>query len=208
MTGFDFAFALFTLVLGLAVGENVSGFARVMRLHARARAGKADGVRVGWLTPLLAVLVLLNQITLWHQGYAVRNGLPFSYLTLLIILAIVVAHYLFSSLVWPEDPAEWPDFDAYYEQHNRLILSGLLIINIAVMLTAQPYAPGPTAAQEAAMGSEANFIASIALLSAFVLMLALIFVKSRVLNALLLVLVIAAILGGAITIAMLGLTPV
>src|SRR5688500_18814463 len=126
MTGFDFAFALFSLVLGLALAENIGGFARAMRLAARARAGKAHGVRIGFLTPLLAVLVTMSQLSLWHQGYAVRNGLPFSYLTLLAIVAVVGTYYLFSSLVWPHDPQEWPDFDEHYDQHNRLILSGIL----------------------------------------------------------------------------------
>ena len=57
MTGFDFVFALFSLVLGLAVAEVLGGLATVMKLHARARAGKAQDVRIGWLTPLLAILI-------------------------------------------------------------------------------------------------------------------------------------------------------
>jgi hypothetical protein len=208
MTGFDFAFALFSLVLGLALAENIGGFARAMRLAARARAGKAHGVRIGLLTPLLAVLVTMSQLSLWHQGYAVRNGLPFSYLTLLAIAAVVGTYYLFSSLVWPNDPAEWPDFDEHYDQHNRLILSGILAINVGVTIAIDPYAPPNTPEQIAIIEAGGLELAGYAMIAALLLTMALIFVKNRLLNVIGLTLVIACILTGAASIALNGLTPV
>jgi len=208
MTGFDFAFALFSLVLGLALAENIGGFARAMRLAARARAGKGPGVRIGFLTPLLAVLITMSQLSLWHQGYAVRNGLPFSYLTLLAIVAVVGTYYLFSSLVWPHDPEEWPDFDEYYDQHNRLILSGVLAINVFVTVAIDPYTSPNTAAQEAIIEAGGLDLAGIAMITALLLIIALIFVKNRRLNVIGLTLVILSILTGASSIALNGLTPV
>lgn len=208
MTGFDFAFALFSLVLGLALAENIGGFARAMRLAAAARAGKAHGIRIGFLTPLLAILVTMSQLSLWHQGYAVRNGLPFSYLTLLAIVAVVGTYYLFSSLVWPQDPGEWPDFDDYYDQHNRLILSGILAINVGVTIGIDPYTPANTPAQDAIIEAGGLELAGYAMILTLLLTVILIFVKNRLLNGIGLALIIAAILTGASSIALNGLTPV
>lgn len=55
MTGFDLVFAVYGLLLGLAVAEVLGGFARALKLK---RATKA--VRIGWLTPLLGTLVIFD----------------------------------------------------------------------------------------------------------------------------------------------------
>ncbi len=89
MTGFEFAFALFSLLLGLSVAEILGGFAGMMKLHARERAGIATGVHTGLLVPLLAALVLLNQLSFWMTAYSVREALPFTYLTLFGTLVVV-----------------------------------------------------------------------------------------------------------------------
>ena len=51
MSGFDLVFALFGLVLGLAITEVLGGFSRVMKMRGT--------VHVGWLVPLLGLLVLI-----------------------------------------------------------------------------------------------------------------------------------------------------
>lgn len=211
MTGFDFVFALFSLVLGLAVAEVLGGFARVMRLHARARAGLGQDVRVGWLTPLLAVLVTLNQLSFWMYGFAVRETLPFGYLTLLGVLVIVGAYYLFSSLVFPEAPEDWPDFDLYYDQHNRFILGGMSIINLIVQVILPAFSSASRAAQLRAMDAATSPLVWAAILASMVflvLMPVLIWVRGRRLNAVLLVVLIALDIGMAVLLALAGLKPV
>lgn len=196
MTGFDFIFALFSLVLGLAVAEVLGGFATVMKLHARARAGKARDVRVGWLTPLLAALVTTNQLSFWMFAYGVRETLPFSYLTLLCVLVVVGAYYLFSALVFPDDPAEWPDFDLWYDQNNRFILIGMAAINIVMHIVSNLYRPAPTAAQQAVWETMGGTLI-VFVLAAYVelaALIALVFVKGRRANVVLLVVAIAVML--------------
>ncbi|MBN2971433.1 hypothetical protein JW805_05300 [Roseomonas aeriglobus] len=188
MTGFDFVFALFSLVLGLAVAEVLGGFANVMKLHAAARAGKARDVRVGWLVPLLGVLVTTNQLSFWIFAYGVRETLPFSYITLLGVLVVVGAYYLFSALIFPDDPADWPDFDLWYDQNNRFILGGLFAINLVMHIVSARYRPPPTAAQlaqRAAMGDVVWLLVAGAFIELLVLVV-LVFVKGRRLNAALL----------------------
>ena len=99
MSGLDFLFALFSLLLGLAMAEVLGGFARVMKLHARARAGRGRDVRVGLLVPLMAGFVLLGQLSCWTIMFQVRAQLPFNYVALVGVTLIVGTYYLFASVV-------------------------------------------------------------------------------------------------------------
>ena len=207
MTGFDFVFALFSLVLGLAAVEVLGGLAGVMKLHARARAGKARDVRVGWLTPLLAILILLNQLSVLMYAHGVRETMPFGYLTLVGVLVIVGAYYLFSAIVFPDDPGEWPDFDLWYDQNNRLILSGILAINLVMQLVSARLRPPPSTEQAALIASDGPML--LALVASFwlqmILLAVLIFAKGRRLNAILLATVILLTLGQAVGVNIIGM---
>lgn len=208
MSGFDFVFALFSLVLGLAVAEVLGGFANVMKLHAAARAGRARDVRVGWLVPLLAILVTLNQLSFWIFAFGVRNTLPFSYLTLLFVLVIVGAYYLFSAVVFPDDPEEWPDFDLWYDQNNRFILVGMAAINLVMHVATAAFRPVPKAGAPAPIEAAPGILWVLAgVWLAWILMVVLIFVKRRWLNIALLIAVIALNIAGAVWAAAVGLLP-
>jgi hypothetical protein len=202
VTGFDFLFALFSLLLGLAMAEILGGFARVLKMHARARAGLGKDARIGWLVPLLALFVLLSQLTFWNMAFAMRDGLPLNYVTLVGLTVVVGGYYLLSSLVWPDVPAEWPDFDLYYDQHNRTILIGNLVLSVAAAVAgnvfAKPASSAPIADTPLVIG------AVIALYVALALNLALIFVRGRRLNAALLGVLIAMQLGGSVVLVAAG----
>jgi hypothetical protein len=205
MTGFDFAFALFSLLLGLSVAEILGGFAGMMKLHARERAGFSTGVRTGRLVPLLALLVLLNQLSFWMIAYSVRETLPFSYLTLLGTLVVVGGYYLFAVLVFPDSVELWPDFDAYYDQHNRFILAGMFLLNFAGAVVGNLYHPRVTAAQQAVRDGPIGDFAALAVFAGLILLLVLIFARGRRLNAILLALVVAMNLAGSILVVAAGL---
>ena len=111
MSAFDLVFTMFGLVLGLAVTEVLAGFGRVLKMRTRAR--------VGWLTPLLGTLLLIDLSRFWTSAFAQRENVHANLLTLLVVLAFVGSYYLIATLVFPDDPAEWPDFDAYYDRHKR-----------------------------------------------------------------------------------------
>lgn len=160
--------------LGLAIAEVLGGFARVMRLHAEARAGRERTVRVGWLVPLLAVLVLFNQLQFWMTAFSVRDRVPLNFLTLLVVLVVVGGYYLFSALVFPEDPEKWPDFDTYYDLHNRFILTGMFVINIIVAGLGGVYRAPASARQIAARAGLAGDIAALGVFVGLALLLALI----------------------------------
>ena len=72
---FDYIFELFTLLISLAVSEMLMGFSRILKMRARRKAGvdpTAISVRVGWLVPLLGLLVGA-QLLAAARNYSVRS---------------------------------------------------------------------------------------------------------------------------------------
>jgi hypothetical protein len=202
MTPFEFVFAVFGLLLGLAVAEVLSGFARTIKLRRK--------VRIGWLTPLLGVLVILDLMTLWLTAWAMRDIVAANYLTLLAVLAMIGGYYLFATLIFPDEPAEWPDFDLWYDQHNRLVLGGMVVINLFLFGVSLVIAAVPEllATIEATARPRSSLPGGVDGLFAMVLaaggllhlplLIALIFVKSRRANIAMLALLIGFILLGAL----------
>ena len=129
MEGVDLLFQLFALLLGFSVAELLAGLARSWRIRAGAtRTGEAQ-IRIGWLVPLLASLVLIDQTHFWLTAHELKDYFVFDYATLLGILVIVGGYYVISTFVFPDHPAEWPDFDEYYLSTNRTVLAGMIAIN-------------------------------------------------------------------------------
>jgi hypothetical protein len=129
MTPFDFLFTLFGLVLGLAMAEAMGGF--VHFLKARTLPDKATAaLRVGWLTPMLTVIVTLDLITCWGLAWAVREHIPLNIVTMAIGTAFVAIYYIAAGLLWPEDPREWPNLDDWFDRKKRQIAVLILLANI------------------------------------------------------------------------------
>ena len=201
MSPFELVFALFGLLLGLAIAEVLGGFARVLKL--KRIGGAAAEVRIGWLTPLLGLLVILDQTSFWLTAYNLRDVIPANYAPLIVVLAIVGAYYLASTLIFPDDPAQWPDFDAHYDRQNRLVLCAMLAANLAVLVLAMALAAG--AAGKAVLHPAplphaplAALIGGATGLLTFLLLIALILVRSRRVNIALLAALIALNFAAAI----------
>lgn len=133
MSGFEFFFSLYGLVLGLSVVEIVSGFARLAR--------DRQGVRVGWLLPSLAVLMLLDLANFWMSAFLRLQDYKPSSGLLVIGLLISSLYYVAASAVFPRDFRAEPDFDAAYMRNRRLVLgimvmAGILAFEVLPSLTA------------------------------------------------------------------------
>ncbi len=143
MSEFDITFELFTLLLGLSMAEVLIGYSRAYKLRSRIRHGRlvpgdadANGVpqqvRIGWLVPLSAAVVLFHQATFWLFVYEMQGNVPLHLLSLVSVLVVIGWYYLISAALWPEEPEAWPDFDEYYMAHRRFIWLGVIAIAIIV----------------------------------------------------------------------------
>lgn len=125
MTSFEFAFSLFGLLLGLSVAEIMGGFARVLR-------GRT-AIRLGWLTPLLGLLLMIDLVTFWSNAWDMREAIPPSFGALMFGTVIACVYYLSASLVFPMAVSEWPDLDAYFLRHKAQVMAGVIAANLLVM---------------------------------------------------------------------------
>lgn len=196
MSPFDLVFALFSLLLGLAIAEVLGGFSRALKLKRGAKA-----VRIGWLTPLLGLVVILDLTSFWIVAFDMREQFQVEYLTLIAVLAIVGTYYLAASLIFPDDPEEWPDFDAHYDRQNRLVILGLLAANIGSWIGQIALLPAATGMEETALTPDET-VDAVAGLTILVLLIALIFVKGRRANVAILAALVALLAGSAVVEAM------
>ncbi len=123
MSSFEFIFSLFGLLLGFSLAEVLGGLVKTAKLKQK--------VRVGWLTPLLATFVLLDVLSFWVGAWSAREVVPMRYPTLVFGLAITGLYYMAASLVFPDSPEDWPDFDDYYLVHRRQVLIAVWLCNTA-----------------------------------------------------------------------------
>lgn len=128
MSGFEFIFSLFGLLLGLALAEGLGGLSRALKARHK--------VRIGWPTTLLALLVSCDVVTFWMFGWALRDAVTIRWPVLFAGFLITAIYYVSASLVFPDDPEEWHDLDGHFDLHRRKVLSGILICNIALFATA------------------------------------------------------------------------
>jgi hypothetical protein len=132
LEGFYFLTEAFVLLMGLAMAEVLRGFARVLKLRARKRAGieDADAVRIGWLTPLLGLFVIVDQSTFFLHMFTFRDGMPFNGGTVMGILLTIGWYYLIAAMTFPDEPQSWPDFDDWFWQQKRFVVGGVIGVNI------------------------------------------------------------------------------
>jgi hypothetical protein len=122
MSAAEFVFSLFGLLLGFSLVEVLSGLVKTLKLRGQ--------VRIGWLTPLLGLFVTVDLTSFWNVAWQVRDRMPVNFAILLLGLAIGGIYYFSASMVFPDKPEEWPDFDAWTAKHKRQVMSGVLAANV------------------------------------------------------------------------------
>ena len=121
MTAFEFVFPLFGLLVGLTYTEMLGGLARALK--------SSHHVRIGWLVPLLGVLVLINLTMFWYGAWQMRHlAIPTSS-TLLMTLLVGGTYYLAASLVFPNPEDDVPDLDEHFFRTRRKSLLAIAFCN-------------------------------------------------------------------------------
>jgi hypothetical protein len=125
MDTFSFVFSLFGLLMGLALAEVIGGFGTILEIRHR--------VRVGWLSPLLALLIAFDLTSFWMVAWQIREAIPVNFISLMVGLFIFGIYYLIAQLAFPDDIELWPDLDDYYWRHKRLLLGGMYTCNLVAL---------------------------------------------------------------------------
>jgi len=118
MSAFEFVFSLFGLLLGFSLVEVLGKLATSVKARPR--------IRLGWLTPLLSLFVLLDVTGFWSIVWDARDAIPASYGVLVVGLAITGLYYFAASLIFPTDLEAGLDLDRWYFDHKSTVLSIVL----------------------------------------------------------------------------------
>ena len=125
MDAFSFVFSLFGLLLGLALAEAIGGFGEALEMRHK--------IHIGWLTPLLALLITFDITSFWLIAWQNRSAVPINFIGLASGLIIFGIYYLIAQLAFPDDVEQWPDLDVYYFQHRRWLMGGMYVCNLLAM---------------------------------------------------------------------------
>ena len=136
MSGFEFIFSLFGLILGLALAEGLGGLAKALKASHR--------VRIGWPTALLGLFVSCDVVTFWMYGWSLRNLLPLSWPLLFGGFVVTAIYFVAASLVFPDDPEAWEDLNAHFDKHRRKVIGGVFLANVALLATVGVLAAWPS----------------------------------------------------------------
>ena len=120
MSAFEFAFSLFGLLLGFTLVEVLRGTADLLKARHKAR--------IGLLTPLLSLFVMLDVLSFWTDIWQLRDNIPVSYGALVFELLICGMYYTAASLIFPDDPAI-ADYDHHYFRNRRAVLGLIWLCN-------------------------------------------------------------------------------
>jgi hypothetical protein len=138
MSGFEFAFTLFGLLLGFSMVEVLGGFAKAVEARVRPAADRRAPLRLGWLTPLLGIYVMLDLTSFWLAAWVARDQLTVGGPVMLGGLVFAGSYYLAAHAVFPSDPAAHDALDGHYFRVRRSvfgILTALLAAQFAYWLS-------------------------------------------------------------------------
>ena len=122
MSEFEFVFPLFALLVGLSMAEMLSGLAFALK-------SKRD-INVGWLTPLLGTLILINLAMFWQGSWEMREGITATSSSLLLVLVVGGAYYLASSLTFPSWGSDVRDLDEHFMDIRKVALLAIAACNL------------------------------------------------------------------------------
>src|SRR5690606_4029436 len=130
MSAFEFFFSFYGLLLGLSLAVIATGAANTIQ-HRRK-------LRIGWLTPLLAVFVALDVASFWDFAWTMFRDVPFSYGLLVASLVVALVYFVAASLVFPHEIVDGLSLDDHFWANRKVVLLLTMAANILALLVAAP----------------------------------------------------------------------
>ena len=113
MSGFEFLFSFYGLLLGLATANVATGFADMWRDRRQ--------IEVGVCAPLFALIVLLGTMNLWLRFWAQREVIQFDAWTLINMTGVALPFVFLSQAMFPA-VGETRSLEEHYLAHRRVLL--------------------------------------------------------------------------------------
>lgn len=132
MTSFEFVFSLLVILLGLGLGQVLSGLARVV---------KRPGLRLGWATALLATWTITETIIFWRIIWRTRDVLPDESAALFAGFVITGLYFFAAASVLPDEIDDSSNLDDYFMQAKAKAI-GAVLAAIALSLVLRPLVMG------------------------------------------------------------------
>jgi len=130
MSEFEFFFSFYGLLLGLCLAVIATGAANTIQ-HRRK-------LRIGWLTPLLAVFVALDVASFWDLAWTLFRDAPFSYGLLVASLVVALVYFIAASLVFPHEISDGLSLDDHFWANRKVVLLLTTAANLLALLVAAP----------------------------------------------------------------------
>jgi hypothetical protein len=122
MDRFSLFFAFYSLILGLAITELLSGFGRFLRSHTTHKLGRQ--------TALLAVFTFVSITATWIDAFSTLQTVNLDVESLWDPILMATFYYLAAIMVFPSSAADFERTNAYFLQHKRFVVGMLFACEV------------------------------------------------------------------------------
>lgn len=118
MDAIEIFFTAYGALLALGVAQLLLSAARLIRAR--------ETIRLGWATPLVMMLSLLEICSFLNMSSRLMGQADLSFDLVTVSMLACGAFFLAAALAAPDDLAAWPNLNLYYEKYKRLVVGGLI----------------------------------------------------------------------------------
>ena len=159
MSPFDYLAVILAIPMGLALVELAQGFSVTLR--------RRHEIKVGLLTPLLGVYMLLILTAAWLSLWKAQDMLVVERSTVFFGLLISVVFYIAASFAVPDRPEKGTDLDDWFLANRRFSLGGtFLLVTLVEIYLGQRFTTWP---DQTSIGNQIGYIIGFSMRPAFIL---------------------------------------
>ncbi len=125
MSAFEFLISFYGLLLGLSIAEIAGGFSRTW--------DRRDVHQIGWLAPLLALILLADLTSFWTNVWSFRDSIDVSYFVAFSAAIITLLYYFAATQVFPRDRSTVSP-DAHVMAHRQTVVSAVMLSNVLAIV--------------------------------------------------------------------------
>jgi len=131
MDQFSLFFAFYSLILGLAIAEVLSGFGRYVRSHSTHK--------IGAQTALLALLTFVSITATWIDAFTTLRNVVLDVDSLWIPILTSTLYYLAATVVFPSNAADLNHLDEYFAERKRFAVGMLFACELLATYMFLPF---------------------------------------------------------------------